>query len=125
MGHVLIKDLGSMTNLMTMTSQLQKIGKDLVAGLAYAMLAQIDAIVGIYTAFFPVIVYILLGTSRHVSMGEFYFPLQLPPKRWSINLVMGRKPLLVQSGVLNASIHHLQLRQPAQLSLCLDCWCFG
>ena len=75
MGHVLIKDLGSITNLMTMTSQLQKIGPDLVAGLAYAMLAQVDAIVGIYTAFFPVIVYILLGTSRHVSMGEFYLQL--------------------------------------------------
>jgi solute carrier family 26 protein len=42
----------------------------LTAGLAYAMLAQIDAIAGIYTAFFPVIVYILLGTSKHVSMGN-------------------------------------------------------
>jgi MFS superfamily sulfate permease-like transporter len=45
------------------------------AGLAYAMLAQIDAIAGIYTAFFPVIVYILLGTSRHVSMGKFSYTL--------------------------------------------------
>jgi hypothetical protein len=40
------------------------------AGLAYAMLAQIDAISGIYTAFFPVFIYILLGTSRHISMGK-------------------------------------------------------
>ena len=64
-----------MTYLMTMSSQLKKYGPNLVAGLAYAMLAQVDAIVGIYTAFFPVIVYILLGTSRHVSMGEFYLQL--------------------------------------------------
>jgi hypothetical protein len=42
----------------------------LTSGLAYAMLANCDAISGIYTAFFPVIIYIILGTSRHVSMGN-------------------------------------------------------
>ncbi len=41
-------------------------------GLAYAILANCDAISGIYTAFFPVIIYIMLGTSRHVSMGKNY-----------------------------------------------------
>jgi hypothetical protein len=40
------------------------------------MLAQIDAISGIYTAFFPVIIYILLGTSRHVSMGKVGFDMK-------------------------------------------------
>ena len=40
-------------------------------GLAYAILAGVPAIIGIYTAFFPVIIYILLGTSKHVSMGTF------------------------------------------------------
>ena len=40
------------------------------------MLAQIDAISGIYTAFFPVIIYILLGTSRHVSMGKVNFEMK-------------------------------------------------
>jgi len=39
-------------------------------GLAYAMLAQIDAISGIYTAFFPVFIYVIFGTSRHLSMGK-------------------------------------------------------
>ena len=34
------------------------------------MLANCDAISGIYTAFFPVIIYIFMGTSRHVSMGK-------------------------------------------------------
>ena len=33
-------------------------------GLAYAILANVPAIIGIYTAFFPVLIYILLGTSR-------------------------------------------------------------
>ena len=45
------------------------------SGLAYAMLAQIDAISGIYTAFFPVFIYILLGTSRHISMGNILLKL--------------------------------------------------
>ena len=39
------------------------------------MLAQIDAISGIYTAFFPVFIYILLGTSRHISMGKILLKL--------------------------------------------------
>ena len=40
-------------------------------GLAYAILANVPPIVGIYTAFFPVLMYIILGTSKHVSMGTF------------------------------------------------------
>ena len=40
-------------------------------GLAYAILANVPPIVGIYTAFFPVLMYIMLGTSKHVSMGTF------------------------------------------------------
>ncbi|XP_053685715.1 solute carrier family 26 member 10-like [Sabethes cyaneus] len=40
-------------------------------GMGYAMLAYLPPIVGLYMAFFPVIVYIFLGTSRHNSMGTF------------------------------------------------------
>lgn len=56
--------------------------KDLVAGftvavmnipqgMAYALLANVEPSVGLYTAILPAIVYGLLGTSRHVSMGSF------------------------------------------------------
>jgi len=40
-------------------------------GMAYGMLAGVDPVVGIYTAFFPVLLYLLLGTMPHVSMGTF------------------------------------------------------
>jgi len=42
-----------------------------IAGMAYALLAGTDPIVGIYTAFFPVALYVLMGTSRHISLGTF------------------------------------------------------
>uniref|UniRef100_A0A182SUT1 SLC26A/SulP transporter domain-containing protein n=1 Tax=Anopheles maculatus TaxID=74869 RepID=A0A182SUT1_9DIPT len=37
-------------------------------GIGYALLANVPPIVGIYMAFFPVLVYFLFGTSRHNSM---------------------------------------------------------
>ncbi|XP_025204561.1 solute carrier family 26 member 10 isoform X3 [Melanaphis sacchari] len=40
-------------------------------GMAYAMLGNVDPTVGLYMAIMPVIVYSLLGTSKHVSMGSF------------------------------------------------------
>ncbi|XP_077264729.1 prestin isoform X1 [Temnothorax americanus] len=40
-------------------------------GMAYAILGNVPPIVGIYMAFFPVLVYFLLSTSRHNSMGTF------------------------------------------------------
>ncbi|XP_058805489.1 solute carrier family 26 member 6-like isoform X2 [Phymastichus coffea] len=40
-------------------------------GMAYALLGNLTPVIGIYMAFFPVLTYVFLGTSRHVSMGTF------------------------------------------------------
>lgn len=58
------------------------LGPDIVAGLtisvlhipqgiAYSMLAGLDPVHGLYVAFFPVLLYVLLGTSPHISIGTF------------------------------------------------------
>ncbi|TSK13248.1 Pendrin [Bagarius yarrelli] len=39
--------------------------------LAYSLLASLPAWYGLYAAFFPVIIYFFLGTSRHISVGAF------------------------------------------------------
>lgn len=38
-------------------------------GMAYALLAELPPVVGLYMAFFPVLIYFLLGSSKHISMG--------------------------------------------------------
>ncbi|XP_004382652.1 chloride anion exchanger [Trichechus manatus latirostris] len=40
-------------------------------GLAFALLVSIPPGYGLYAAFFPVIVYFFLGTSKHISVGPF------------------------------------------------------
>ncbi|XP_075455838.1 chloride anion exchanger-like isoform X2 [Ascaphus truei] len=40
-------------------------------GLAFALLVNISPAYGLYSAFFPVILYFFLGTSRHISVGPF------------------------------------------------------
>lgn len=43
--------------------------------MAYAILGNVPPIVGIYMAFFPVLIYLIFGTSRHNSMGDYFWAL--------------------------------------------------
>ena len=65
--------------------------------MAYGLLAGVDPIVGIYTGFFPVLVYVLLGTMPHNSMGTF-----------AVISILCSKPIIRLSSSTDETLGHLE-----------------
>lgn len=41
--------------------------------MAYAALANVNTIVGLYTSLFPTLIYVLFGTSKHITIGNKFY----------------------------------------------------
>ena len=65
----LLKTYGWPNAIDDMTSGLSAGFLHLPQGLGFGLLASLNPIHGLYSSFFPVIVYMVFGTSPHVSMG--------------------------------------------------------
>ncbi|XP_054277881.1 solute carrier family 26 member 6-like [Macrosteles quadrilineatus] len=62
-------------------------------GMAYATLAHVNPIVGIYMAVFPTLPYVVMGTSKHISLGSF-----------SITCVMAARPIMEYSTLVRDNV---------------------
>ncbi|XP_037796739.1 solute carrier family 26 member 6-like [Penaeus monodon] len=99
-------------------------------GMAYALLGGLPPVVGLYMAFFPVLMYVIMGTSPHVSMGTSAV----------ISMMMGqavgdlsssieerspqgsRNESLVQDSVNGTSVTYTPIQVASALSLVVGFW---
>ncbi|CAG2163965.1 unnamed protein product [Oppiella nova] len=73
-------------------------------GIAYSLLAGLEAVNGLYISFFPTLIYTFMGTSRHISIGSFAVAsLMLYNTASKLGAVPSRIPLINET--TNETIH--------------------
>ncbi|GFR16150.1 sulfate transporter [Trichonephila clavata] len=74
-------------------------------GMAYGVLAAVKAENGLYVSFFPVLIYFLLGTSRHISVGTFaVISLMLSSAVYGSGAIVSREQNFTSRSPLNESL---------------------
>ena len=70
-----------------------------ISGIAYAVLAKVQPVVGLYTSLFPPLLYMLFGTSMHNSIGSFAVVSLMAGK--SVTKVCGDSDALNDTSIAN------------------------
>lgn len=73
-------------------------------GMAYSLLAGLQPINGLYASFIPPLIYLLLGTSRHLSMGTF-----------SIIAILSSTPAVREATLMMASMPNQTINETTDL----------
>lgn len=78
-------------------------------GMAYAMIAGMPPIYGLYTAIFPTIIYAFLGSSRHVSVGPVAMDSLILVASASAFAAVGTEDYIIVVAVLTLLVGAIQL----------------
>ncbi|CAH2275768.1 solute carrier family 26, member 4 [Pelobates cultripes] len=83
-------------------------------GLAYALLSSVPVVFGLYSAFFPILTYFFLGTSRHIAVGPFPI-ISLMVGTVVVNMAPDEKFIIANSTELNGTVIDTDARDAARV----------
>ncbi|KAM4748900.1 chloride anion exchanger-like [Rhinophrynus dorsalis] len=93
-------------------------------GLAYALLANVSPGYGLYTSFFPALIYFFLGSSRHISAGPFPV-VSLMVGSVVANIVPGDTASSSYSNTTNATIDETYINEQRMIVASSLCFLVG
>ncbi|XP_035209701.1 solute carrier family 26 member 6-like, partial [Stegodyphus dumicola] len=86
-------------------------------GMAYGVLAALRPENGLYVSFFPVIIYFLLGTSRHISIGTFaVMSLMMSSAMYGTDAIVDRNTTSADSNI-STSLENAETWPPTHLEI--------